>query len=113
MLIKILRKYRMFLLVLLGLFFFGQQRLFAQLSDKEKARWIIINIAQNTNWTSESSIRTYTIATFGYSGVYSELVKLSSNNLIKGKSFKVEQYRRVKDIGPVHVLYVPQSQFET
>ncbi len=112
MLLKVWLKYRLLLLILLGLFFSGQQSLLAQLSDKEKAQWIIINIAQNTNWTSESSIRTYTIATFGYSGVYSELVKLSSNNLIKGKSFKVEQYKRVKDIGPVHILYVPKSQFE-
>ncbi len=109
---KYFLKYSLFLVILSGLVFTGQQKLSAQLTDEQKAQWIIVNIAQNTNWTNEASIRTYTIAVFGYSGIYNELVKLSSNNLIKGKSFKVEQYRRIKDIGPTHILFVPPSQFE-
>ena len=106
------KKYKLFLSLVLLFLTVGQLRSHAQLSDREKAQWIIINIAQNTNWTSESSIRNYTIAVFGYSGVYDELVKQANNTLIKGKSFNVVQYKRAKDIGPAHVLFVPKGQME-
>ena len=86
---KVLLKYSLFLIVVIGMTISGQQKLNAQgLSDREKAQWILVNIAQNTIWTNEASIRNYTIAVFGYSGVYNELEKLSGSNLIKGKSFQ-------------------------
>jgi len=108
----ILKKYKLFSVLVLLLLFIGQLKISAQLSDREKAQWIILNIAQNTSWTNESTIRNFTIAVYGYSGVYNELVKQSSVALIKGKSFTVVQYRRIKDIGPAQVLFIPQGQLE-
>lgn len=106
-------KYKLFAFgLLLIMFIGGHSAAFAQLNDKAKAQWIVLNIAPNTIWSNQAAIKKYTFAVYGYSGVYQELVSISANQTIEGKPFSVIQYKRIKDIVPTQILYVPSSEYE-
>lgn len=105
-------KYRLAILFIILLTLAGQPRLFSQLNDKAKAQWIVINIAPNTNWTNETAIKKYSIGVYGSYSLYQELVTLSYKEQIKGKPFNVVQFKRVKDIVPTQILFIPKGEIE-
>ncbi|MFN8255151.1 MAG: YfiR/HmsC family protein [Bacteroidales bacterium] len=79
----------------------------AQLSDKNKAIWIVQNFAPNIEWNGEELFDKYTIAVYGVeTEIYNELVALSKTSKINNKEFTVVRFRRVKDITPTNILFV-------
>ncbi len=88
-------------------------RAFSQLApDDYKAHWIV-NIAQKVTWPNEKSIDTFFLAVYGKStsvGYY--LRKLTKQQKIKNKPFKVKVYSRLSHIpfDKVNIIYVENSK---
>jgi PAS domain S-box-containing protein len=81
--------------------------LYAQEGDRDKAMWIVQNFSPNVEWIDEASFKTYVIGVYGPSNqIYNELTELSKIKQIKGKSFSVVQFRKVRELTPVQILYV-------
>ncbi|MEN8121395.1 MAG: YfiR/HmsC family protein [Bacteroidota bacterium] len=101
------------ILFLLSIFVFQQTELRAQSDANTKAQWIFQNFPPYVTWKNEESINKFVIGVFGSSSqVYNELVKYSKNSKIKGKSFTVVRFKKVKDITATHILFVESSANE-
>ncbi|OQY04308.1 MAG: hypothetical protein B6I20_03300 [Bacteroidetes bacterium 4572_117] len=101
------------LLFLLSAFLFQFGDLKAQSDSYTRALWVYKNFPPYVTWNSEASIKEFVIGVYGSSNqMYNELLKLSKKEKIKGKSFKVLRFRKIKDIVPTHILYVESSSNE-
>jgi PAS domain S-box-containing protein len=90
--------------------YFGTQTLSAQDNDKTRAIWIVQNFCPNVFWSDENSISNFVIGVYGSeTNIFNELVELSKTKTIKEKKFTVVQFKKVRDITPVQVLFVESS----
>ncbi len=91
-----------------------QSELKAQNDAKVKAQWIFQNFPSGIIWTDEGTIKEFVVGVYGTNTqVYDELVKFSKSNYkIKGKNFSVVRFKKIKDIGPTHILFVESSANE-
>lgn len=105
-----IRKHILSLKFLLLLTVGSYYSVFAQLPDKFKARMIIDEIAKNTNWTNETSIKEFHIGVYGHSGVTNQLKRLAEEEPINGKDVVVKYFKNTDDITSTQILYVPHSQ---
>jgi PAS domain S-box-containing protein len=95
------------LVIFLFALIFPGKTLYAQDPERTKALWIVQNFSPNVEWTEESTISKYVIGVFGNSTtIFAHLVDYSKTHKIKGKEFTVVQFRRVREIAPVQILFV-------
>ena len=83
----------------------------AQISQEAlRAHWIL-TLSEYVDWPGNENTEEYSIGVYGTTAPeYNELVKMRDNNSkVKGKPFTVQQFRRVKDIQPTHILFVNSS----
>ena len=101
------------ILFLLSIFVFQQSELKAQSDANTKAQWIFQNFPPYVTWKNEETINKFVVGVYGSgSQVYNELLKYSKIAKIKGKSFSVVRFRKVKDITATHILFVESSANE-
>ena len=80
----------------------------AQISQEAlRAHWIL-TLSEYVDWPGNEYTEEYSIGVYGTTAPeYNELVKMRDNNSkIKGKPFSVQQFKRVRDVVPTHILYV-------
>jgi PAS domain S-box-containing protein len=107
-------KYHISIFFILCFAFIATHKLFSQDNDKTKAIWIVQNFCPNVTWSDENLINTFIIGVYGdKTKIYTELVELSKsntiNNSIKGKKYSIIHFKKLKDISPVHILFVESS----
>ncbi|MBQ1836308.1 MAG: DUF4154 domain-containing protein, partial [Paludibacteraceae bacterium] len=80
----------------------------AQISQEAlRAHWIL-TLSEYVDWPGNDYTEEYSIGVYGTTAPeYNELMKMRDNNSkIKGKPFSVQQFKRVRDVMPTHILYV-------
>ena len=83
----------------------------AQISQEAlRAHWIL-TLSEYVDWPGNEYTEEYSIGVYGTTAPeYNELVKMRDNNSkVKGKPFSVQQFKRVRDVVPTHILYVNSS----
>lgn len=83
--------------------------LYSQLSNKDKALWIVTSLAPFTYWKNEVSFNEYTIGVYGSNDMYNELKTLSASHKIKNKPIVVINIKKLKDFIPTTILYVSKN----
>lgn len=80
----------------------------AQISQEAlRAHWIL-TLSEYVDWPGNEYTEEYSIGVYGTTAPeYNELVKMRDNNSkMKGKPFSVQQFKKVKDVTPTHILYI-------
>ena len=79
----------------------------AQISQEAlRAHWIL-TLSEYVDWPGSESTEEYSVGVYGTTAPeYNELVKMQASNKIKGKPFSVQQFKRVRDVQPTHILFV-------
>ena len=83
---------------------------FGQLSDSKIKSNSVINIAKFIEWESEDTIERFSIGVFGSDEIYEEFRNDARYRSIKNKRFDVVQFKKVNDIGGVHILFVDNKK---
>jgi len=106
-----IKRYLLHIFLLFALFWIVTGNVIAQDSDANKAIWVVQNFMPNVYWTNESAITAYTIGVFGAeTQLFDELTALAmTKRLVKGKTFSVVQFKKLKEITPVNVLFVEMN----
>lgn len=83
---------------------------FGQLPENIVKANFMLNTAKFVEWEKEDTIGRYHIGVLGGDEIFEALKKRSRESLFKDKEFDVIQFRRVNDIGGVHILYVENKR---
>ncbi|MCP3928798.1 MAG: DUF4154 domain-containing protein [Bacteroidetes bacterium] len=94
--------------ILLFCFFFQSAQ--AQLDINTVKTTYVLNMAKFIEWENENDITEYRIGVFGANEIYEELSKREEAILFKNKPFEVIQFRKIRDIHQVHILYVDKKR---
>ncbi|MCR5454813.1 MAG: YfiR/HmsC family protein [Bacteroidales bacterium] len=79
----------------------------AQISQEAlRAHWIL-TLSEYVEWPGDIPPNEYSIGVYGtLAPEFNELINMRSNRRIKGKPFSVQQFKRVRDLQPTHILFV-------
>jgi len=84
---------------------FSQQQIFTFTESRFKAEYTLL-LSSYVEWPDSLTTENYKFGVLGSEEVYNDLSFKSETDVFKGKPFTVKYFRRINDIGPVHVLYV-------
>jgi serine phosphatase RsbU (regulator of sigma subunit) len=79
---------------------------FGQLTPGKIKSNFALNLIKYVEWENEDSIQQYSIGVLGDDEVLNEFKNRSGFGLIKNKSFKVVEFKKISEIGDVHAVYV-------
>jgi serine phosphatase RsbU (regulator of sigma subunit) len=97
------------LLVNIFFFFFFFPLVFGQLTESVMKSHFVINMIKFIELENEDTIEQYSIGVLGRTEITEEFKNQARNTRIKNKSFSVIQFKRINDIGGVHILYVDKQ----
>ncbi|KPK85045.1 MAG: hypothetical protein AMS27_08395 [Bacteroides sp. SM23_62_1] len=99
---------RAIILLLIPLFFplKSYTQIFSE--NRIKAEYIFL-LAASVDWPDSIVANVYKIGVVGANKIYTELSFKSETDRFKGKPFNVEYFRRIKDIQPVHILFLDKE----
>jgi serine phosphatase RsbU (regulator of sigma subunit) len=85
---------------------FSQQEIFTE--SRFKAEYTLL-LSGYVDWPDSLTTENYKFGVFGSEEVFNDLSFKSKTDYFKGKPFTVKYFKRVKDITPVHVLYIAKE----
>lgn len=87
---------------------FSQQEIFTFTESRFKAEYTLL-LSSYVEWPDSLIAESFKFGVLGSEEIFNDLSFKSETDVFKGKPFTVKYFKRIKDIAPVHVLYVEKE----
>jgi serine phosphatase RsbU (regulator of sigma subunit) len=87
---------------------FAQQQIFTFTESRFKAEYTLL-LSGYVEWPDSLTTENYKFGVLGSEEVFNDLSFKSETDYFKGKPFTVKYFKKIKDIIPVHVLYIERE----
>jgi serine phosphatase RsbU (regulator of sigma subunit) len=99
------------LVIALSIPVFSQQGIFTFTESRFKAEYTLL-LSSYVEWPDSLTTENYEFGVLGSEEVFNDLIFKSETDNFKEKPFTVRYFKRIKDITPVHVLFIEREANE-
>ena len=99
------------LVIALSIPVFSQQEIFTFTESRFKAEYTLL-LSSYVEWPDSMITENYEFGVLGSEEVFNDLIFKSKTDYFKEKPFTVKYFKRIKDITPVHVLFIEREANE-
>ena len=99
------------LVIALSIPVFSQQEIFTFTESRFKAEYTLL-LSSYVEWPDSMITENYEFGVLGSEEVFNDLIFKSKTDYFKEKPFTVKYFKRIKDITPVHVIFIEREANE-